>query len=221
MAINNYISDTIRYLRNILNNARDWQYININGEKTKPRIISLPTLFSAILVSVYLTFKDDSVIMTDNFTAYMLGCFSLFVGLFTTILIMAFDKFTNLYDLYKKDEDDNSQFDFKTSDDRVKYYQSKNYFNQFTHLTLYNIFIAIVLVVFLILVLLFPGLTKPLSFYFDCTAPISKMEFFKGVLNTLHKFIFLTLLLKFFLLSAFSISSIFTYMKINFERKNP
>lgn len=223
---NNYLSNTLRYLLNILVDAREWQYTNINGDKSKPKRISLPTLIATPIILAYLFYKKDTVIMSDNFISYMLTAFSIFVGIFITILIMAFDKFTNLYDIYKKTADDGEEFEFNSSNDRVKYLQSRNFFFQFTHITLYNTFLAIFLVILLILPLLFQGLSHKLTFYFplnslDDLHKLPRVIILKGCLSILHKFLFLLLTVKSLILTTYSLSSIFTYMKITFERKNP
>jgi hypothetical protein len=84
--------------------------------------------------------------INDNFAEYAIAFLGIFVGLFTSIIISLYDKGKSLYiGINEKNEKEKAQVEIL-----------RNYLVQFTGLTAYFIILALVAVILLLGILLFP-----------------------------------------------------------------
>lgn len=216
MTQSNYVLDLFYYTKELITGAWEWQYKGVSGKGAKPKLFFTRFQVLSLCISVaYLFLTIDKVAFNKDFINYMITSFSIFVGLFVSILIMFFDKLSSL------------KAPGNNVNELIIYRHSRNFFYQFTYLTTYNIFIAILLLVLLIIPLLFDGFNLPLktTWLFVKSNSIfdlrTSLKILKATAYSLHKVCTLYFILDFFFIAIFSISSITKFTITNFERNNP
>jgi hypothetical protein len=216
MTNSNYILDLFHYTKEVVLKGWEWQYKDVNGNGKQPKLFFSSFQKLAIVLSIgFIFYSKDKTAFDDNFINYLITSFSIFIGLFITILVMFFDK----HSILKKPTNNENE--------QVIYNQSRNFFCQFTYLTSYNIFIAVLLVSLLVLPLLFKGFNVPISKLFQhfCSEFNKKephiLDALKLLIYALHKSLVIYFILDFLSLTVFSISSFTKHSITNFERNNP
>lgn len=216
MPSSNYLLDLFHYSLEVILKSWEWQYKDINNKGNPPKFYF--TLFQKIAIALgigFVFYSRNKTAFDNNFINYLITSFSIFIGLFVSILIMFFDK---LSVLKKPDNNEN---------EKAIYNQNRNFFYQFTYLTTYNIFIAVLLIALLILPLLFEGFSLPLLDFYEhiCFLIYNKESYFLNTLKlfiyALHKFLVIYFILDFLVLTIYSISSFTKHSITSFERNNP
>jgi low affinity Fe/Cu permease len=169
----------------------------------------LLSLIISIITVLYIIPKGFS----DNFAGYIISFLGIFIGLFTSIVISMIDKSKPLL---IADENANQI-------DKGKLMILKNYLVQFTGLTAYAILLALVIIILLCLVLLSDSLKVDTNQYHlvKKTDEITLKEvvcFIKLCLIALHRFFVIYLLCNFFIITAFSITSYFSYVLSEYKK---
>ena len=196
------------YFMRLLKDGHRWQYTDIAGNGNKPKFYFTSIQWLLILVSAIGTpfllkgFNKD-------FISYIMTALSIFIGLFLTLILTAFDKFHDRNDIQRPTHED--QRYLKTR---------KNFFKQFTSLTAY----AIVLSLFCIVLLGVISLTDPtfsdsiLNYPLASPSKDNIMRCFRVFSKTVFNIIIMYFLLNFLLLVLYAVTSMHAYMKIEFDK---
>lgn len=194
------------YVKRLIADGHRWQYTDISDYINKPRFYFTPVQWTLIFVSIIFTpflFKG----FNQQFVSYVLAALSIFVGLFLTLILTAFEKFKTL------------QVTGFTHEEQRYYKTRKNFFKQFTSLTAYAIIISLLCIVLLGIISLVDPLLNDSILNHPYATPnketISKflIVFFKTVYNT----IIMYFLLDFLVLVLYAVTSIHSYMSTEFD----
>ena len=202
----------IKYpLTKLIKEGQKWQYTDIKGNTKKPKYLfsGLQFILLFIAVTVAIISKKE---LNKDFVGYVLAALSIFVGLFLTLLLTIFDKFGKI----KFSEPNLSEVR------KVHLIMTKNFFRQFSALTAYSIFIAIVCIVLLSLTLVSDFST---AYIFDYQfVVISEVElkhilnFFYLSLIIVYRIVTLYLLLDFILLILYALSNLFAFINQEYDK---
>jgi len=122
-------------LKPLIISAQEWQYININGVKKKPKFYFSNIQWVLIIGSCLMLLKLKKGI-SDNIIGYIIAAFSISVSLFMSLLVSIFDKFENTkFETAGKTEEEI---------DRLK--QKKNFFKRFISITSYLVVLSILII---------------------------------------------------------------------------
>ena len=122
-------------------------------------------------------------------------------GLFLALIVIVYDKFKEIV------------FDAETDDNKIKQLKSWNYLRQFNALTLYAIFIALIVILILIGSLLY-GHSIDLSEISIATS-LNKVDFglsIKVIITILLRISTIYFLFDFFILTVYAVSSLFQFI---------
>ena len=122
-------------------------------------------------------------------------------GLFLALIVIVYDKFKEIV------------FDAETDDNKIKQLKSWNYLRQFNALTLYAIFIALIVILILIGSLLY-GHSIDLSEISIATS-FNKIDFclsIKVIITILLRIFTIYFLFDFFILTVYAVSSLFQFI---------
>lgn len=122
-------------------------------------------------------------------------------GLFLALIVIVYDKFKEIV------------FDAETDDNKIKQLKSWNYLRQFNALTLYAIFIALIVILILIGSLLY-GRSIDLSEVSIATS-LNKIDFclsIKVIIIILLRISTIYFLFDFFILTVYAVSSLFQFV---------
>ena len=122
-------------------------------------------------------------------------------GLFLALIVIVYDKFKEIV------------FDAKTDDNKIKQLKSWNYLRQFNALTLYAIFIALIVILILIGSLLY-GHNIDLS-EISIASSLNKVDFglsIKVIITILLRISTIYFLFDFFILTVYAVSSLFQFI---------
>jgi hypothetical protein len=199
------------FVSRVLREGRRLQRKNILGEQTtryRYTHSEIICFLSAIGLAILLPAG-----INDNFAEYAIAFLGIFVGLFTSIIIALFDKGKTLYE----------GFDDKTNIEKTRIDIIRNYLVQFTGLTAYSIVLALISVVLLLGILLFPGARANLrSYHFvHSLAAINlatTITFVRLTAVILFRVTLLCLLLNFFSVTLFSLSSYFSFLQSEYKQ---
>lgn len=197
---------------NLIKEGHKWQYTDLSGYGKKPKIYFSYTqifFFTVSCVGVYFLSNGFS----KDFIGYTMAALAVFIGLFISITLNAFDKFQNI-DFKKILENDN---------EKVLQKLSKNFFRQFTALTCYGVIIAIICIILLSLSLLCDIFSTDITNYsfVDSWHSINIQNFgtFAGLsLLVIYRILILYFLLDFIYLVAVSLGKLFEYISFEFEK---
>lgn len=146
------------------------------------------------------------------FAGYTISFLGIFIGLFTSVIITMFDKKDTFFKDYKG-ADQIEKSDIK---------KIKNYFLQFTGLTSYSIFIALLIVLLLTINLLNEELKlNPFEYHFVSVDEINYLSviiFFKIFFTVCYRFLVAYLLLIFFAITIYSITSYFSFLFSEYKK---
>lgn len=181
---------------------------DINGKSiTKKRFTQTQKLSAVISAAlVYLIPKGFS----EDFAGYTISFLGIFIGLFTSIVINLYDKGQTLI----------SESSEVTHDAKVRQIQVLNYIKQFNGLTAYSILKAIILIVLLMGSMLISDFETDLSSLriADQTGWEEIKLAIHAVFLVAHRFIVFYLLLTFFTITLFAVSSYFAYLAGEFKK---
>lgn len=152
---------------------------------------------------------------SDNFAGYIISFLSIFIGLFTSIVLAIHDRSKTLFEGYED----------KPKTVKYQLIKIRNYLVQFTGLTAYSILLALIVIVLLAVVLTSDFFQMDIwDFRLPC--PYSGIWTLLGKLGVLlviivHRLFTVYFLLLIFLLTIYSTTSYFTYIKTEFDEIKP
>jgi hypothetical protein len=201
------------YLSKLISDGHKWQYTDINGKVEKPRYYFSSIQWIIIIVSLISSYFLPKG-FNNNFIGYIIASLSIFIGLFLTLILTIFDKFQKI-NFSKKEI---------SEIERVSLIQTKNFFKQFTALTSYSILISLCCIGLLSLSLLSEFFnTNPAEyrFIYDISEIAwSNILTFIYILSILfYRLLVFYFLFDFILILVFSLSSIYNYISLEYERK--
>lgn len=200
-------ASTREYIRRLLRDGQKWQYTDIWENEKKPVLYFTQIQWAIIcitLISIPLLKKG----FPTGFIDYVMTALSIFVGLFLTLILTAFDKFKALPKITKPT--------YKEQD----YLKTrKNFFKQFTALTSYAIVISL-LCIFLL------GIVSLSSFFNDslfnhpfATPNLDNaLRFLYLLTTTIYNGLIIYFLLDFLILVLYAVTSIHAFMQVEFDK---
>jgi hypothetical protein len=199
------------FLGKILQEGRRLQKVNIAGKQTTTHRWSHTQLISFGLAIALCLLLPTGI--NDNFAEYAIAFLGIFVGLFTSVLISLYEKGQQLYVNFKE----------KSNLEKARINLLRNYLVQFTGLTAYSIILALLAVALLLGILLFPGQRLNIWTY----RPITSWQTFnwRTVGNFIRlmgtvgfRFVVFSLLLNFFAVTLFALSSYFSFLLSEYKK---
>lgn len=124
-----------KILQPLIKGGQQWQFININGDESKPKFYFSDIQWFLIVVSILAIFKLQKGLSKDM-VGYIISAFSISVSLFMSLLVSIFDKFENTELLPKS----------KTEDEIIRLIQKKNFFKRFISITSYLVVLSIFII---------------------------------------------------------------------------
>lgn len=202
------------YIVKIVTEGNRLQKHNINGKSLTNKSFTTMQVVSLIIASVSLKLLPTG--FSDNFAGYIISFLGIFIGLFTSIIISMMDKSKSMFEKY----------DDKNALEKTQTRQLRNYLVQFTGLTSYSIFLAIILIILLSLVLLHNGFKSDIwnNDFVKHKEEInltSVFLFFKRMILIVHRFFIVYYLLNFFIITIFSITSYFSFLLTEYNKLKP
>lgn len=195
------------YFKRLITEGHEWQYTDIAGNINKPKFYFTRIQWIILTVAVFGTpFLLKG--FNKEFVSYTLTALSIFVGLFLTLILSAFDKFKSL----------NIE---RPSYEEQRYIKTRSsFFKQFIALTAY----AIILSLLSILLLGIVSLVDPFFCDSILNHPISNrstesvFRFLKVLFKTVYNGTIVYFLLDFFVLVIYAVTSIHSYMRVELDK---
>jgi hypothetical protein len=194
----------------VLQEGHRLQKVNIAGQVTTKRPFTQTQIICFFFSMVLFILLPRGI--NDNFAEYAIAFLGIFVGLFTSIIISLYDKGKSLYiGINEKNSEEKAQVDIL-----------RNYLVQFTGLTAYSIILALVAVILLLGILLFPERRVNVWSYYLVSSfseinSITVFNFFKVVGVSLFRIGIFNILLNFFAVTLFSLSSYFSFLHAEYK----
>ncbi|AFL98169.1 hypothetical protein ACQ1Q1_08295 [Ornithobacterium rhinotracheale] len=202
------------YIGRLISDGQKWQNMNINGKEVKPICYFSKIQFILIFISISMVFFVTKNGFNKDFIGYIIASLSIFIGLFLTLVLTIFDKFQKI----------NFEQINLSDKDKIILIQRKNFFKQFTALTSYSILLS-TLCIFLLSLSLLMDILKVNIYNFKIIKSIEDINcknFLNGVglfFIVVYRISVLYFLLDFFLMILYVLSSIYTYITLEFDRK--
>ena len=196
----------IYYLFRLIRDGHEWQYKNLNGRGERPRFYFSFLQFIAILISILFVIKEPYG-LSSNATDYILGCLSIMVALFLSLILVVFDK--------------SKRFVTEEESPETKLH-SWNFIYQFNALTSYAILLSVLVIVLIIIGLIF-NIECDLSAY--SFLPCSQWDietitiFGKCTAIILWRISIVYFLIDFFIICLYAVCSIYQYIRLDFLRR--
>lgn len=198
---------TREYIKRLLKDGQKWQYTDIWEREEKPRFYFTKTQYIIIAISILTTLYLNKG-FPESFVNYVMTTLSIFVGLFLTLILSAFDKFKAL-----------PKIERPTYDEQDYLKTRKNFFKQFTSLTAYAIVLSLLCIVLL-------GIVSLSSSFNDCllnypyAAPTKEnvLRLLKVLLKSIYNGVIIYFLLDFLIIVFYAVTSIHAYMQVEFNK---
>lgn len=209
------------FIGKVVSEGNRLQKVDINGQITTKKYFTQTQkvgVFFSIIVVVLLR-KGFS----ENFAGFVISFLSIYIGLFTSIVINLFDKSKGIIVSIKEEE---AKIVNGTADLILlaKLKKGRNYLIQFTGLSAYAILLATLVVILLLMVLLFPNLAIDIYGYkfvnWRNLTIESILTFLAQLVIVLHRYFILYLLFNFFVITIYSISSYFNFISSEYKLDN-
>ena len=196
------------YLKKLIKNGHYWQYTDVLNNGKKPKMFFLPLQWIIIAASILIAifFIDDG--FSNEFVGYTNAVLAILTGLYLSVIVNLFAKF------------DKEKLIKKMSKQKLTVMQKnnliarKNYFIQFTSLTMYSILIALFCLVMLSLSLLFESFDTRVSI--DTLKENWQIVQYSCLLKLLviifYRIILLYFLINLVYLSSYIVSSVYSYI---------
>lgn len=194
------VSNILYYGLKLIFEGQKWQYQNVTCTNKAPKLYFTSLQWIAILLALLFVLKNQSG-LSSNTIDYLLSSLSIMTGLFLALIVIVYDKFKEIV------------FDAETDDNKIKQLKSWNYLRQFNTLTLYAIFIALIVILILIGSLLY-GHSIDLSEISIATS-LNKVDFglsIKVIITILLRISTIYFLFDFFILTVYAVSSLFQFI---------
>lgn len=205
------------YIKRLVIQGQRWQYLSIteefNDKPSKP-----PKLYFTGLQIVFIICSGAQVIFfekgfTPTFAGYLITGLAIFIGIYISLIIMLFDKFSKL----------DYTVNGKTWTEKTNLLKKKNFFLQFSSLTSYSILLAI-----LIIILLTPSFLGEDERAITCLALVKEFalmfedhnlfntELLLKTIAVVTRGLVVYFLLDFVMILVYAISSMYSYMSREF-----
>lgn len=197
----------IYYLFRLIKDGHEWQYKNLNGTGDKPRFYFSFLQFVAIFISILFVVKEPCG-LSSTATDYILGCLSIMVALFLSLILVVFDKSKQIL----------------PEESSVTKLHSWNFFYQFNALTSYAILLSVLVIVLIIIGLIF-NIKYDLSVY--SFLPYSQWNgesittFGKCSAIVLMRTSIVYFLIDFFIICLYAVCSIYQFIRLDFLKRKP
>lgn len=201
------------YFFNLIREAHKWQYTNTNGIGKKPKFYF--SNVQVVLIIIAIVFSSRIMKFNNDFTGYIMATLSVFVGLFTNLIITMFDKFSNI--------------DYKTEqlskEEKYQLVKQKNFFIQFITLTTYSIIISLICIILVSFSLISEFCDKNLlefEFIFNYEEALKVkpiLLFLENSIIFIYRIITIYFLLDFILILIYAISNLYNYISVEVNKK--
>ncbi|MFC1223013.1 hypothetical protein ACFE6N_04340 [Pedobacter sp. BG31] len=145
----------------------------------------------------------------DRFIGYAIAAFSIFIGLFASLIITVYDRFLVMPKLTGNE----------TDQIKLEHLKVSNFIRQFTFVTGKNLLIATVIILVMSMLFVFPSNMKTNIFEYRFVQTISKASFeeykcfFKLGLIFILRILVIYLIIDFFVLLLYSLGALFSFLK--------
>lgn len=207
------LKNLTRYIKNIKNRAIKYESLDANGDNINRKQIVLKRVviwtLALILLSSGLTGISDRLI---NFTGCIL---SIFIGLFITALLFAFDK------IGIKHEKEDQKISPKAVN-ILKDTQEYNFAKQFIYILGYNVILCTFVLILILFCVCFDSLMSfnLLDYEFTYISITSIWIFIQGIIVICIRFFIFYYLIHIFYYTLYAISSLINMMTIKRNRQN-
>lgn len=200
MKINAFISFLIK-------EGHYWQYTDFLGKEKKPKFFFNIAQWSIIVISFLFVYSLPKG-LNNEFIDYTITAFSIFVGLFLTLILSVYDKFQRI------------DFTIKYNEiEKIELIKVKNFFKQFTAITTYCILISVLSIILLMLITLYDFFDIDISQYsWTSISKDSLICFFKLFLLCFVRGVVCYFILDFMLLSLYAVSSMFRFINKEYDK---
>ncbi len=201
------LDNLLYYVINLIDEGHKWQYQNATNSNKAPLLYFTPLQFIAILLSFFFVISAPSGI-SHNTIDTLLSSLSIMTGFFLALVVFIYDKYMML------------NHDAQTDNEKIDECKNQNYLLQFNALTSYAIFISLIVTSILIGILLF-GSEINLSNYTFVSSWL-EIDFkltIKLSIVVIIRVLLIYFLLDFFILSLYSVCSLFQFLNINMKKE--
>lgn len=200
------------FVRSVLAEGNRLQRHDIDGKPTtKYKYTNLRVIAFCLSVVVVIILPKG---YPENFAGFVIGFLGIFIGLFATAVISSFDRRETIL---RRDLD----ADQASEDARLELI--KNHLIQFTGLTSYSILLASILVILLAMVLIHEVFRINIYDY-QMVSSLNQAGI-KEILNIIkvsflvaHRYFITYLLIQFFIITIYSLTSYFSYLQSEYRR---
>ena len=202
------------FIRSVITEGNRLQRVDINGQILTSSRFTQTQLISGFLALIYVFVSKAG--FSESFAGYVISFLSIFIGLFSSIVISLFDKSFDLKERYLN-QNAKAANNAEDPSEIVQIKKARNYLKQFTGLTSYAIYKAICIISLLLLTLLTEFFNNDISSY-KIIRSISDITFKSGIifLNCaavyLYRFLVIYLLINFFVITLYAVTSYFSYI---------
>ncbi len=201
------------YLSILIKDGHLWQRKGLNGYEKKFCLFFSPIQLVILVLSLLC-----SILMYDgfdkDFVSYTVTSLSIFVGLFFSIIISVFDKFS----------ENTPDSKTHTERERIISIQRKLFAKQFTALISYAILLSLICIVFLSISFFTKYFNYDVKEYYNLiiienirNTEIIKL-LFRLLMTIIYRSIVIYFLLDFLLIVTYGLSSIYSFIKLEYDK---
>jgi len=196
----------IFYIYRLIKDGHEWQYKNLNGIGKKPTLYFSFLQIIAIFIGIaFIVYKPEG--FYRDATDSILGCLSIMVALFLSLILVVFDKSKNI-----------------KSVENVEELHSMNFFYQFFTLVSYAVLLSVLVIVLILINIVFNLEINLLNYNFIDLSLWNKetiTTFFKCSLIICIRFSIVYFLVDFFIICLYAICSIYQFVRLGFMKSKP
>lgn len=203
------LDNLLYYILNLILEGHKWQYQNATCTNKPPRLYFTTLQWAALgLALVFIITKPSG--LNNDIVDYLLSSLSIMTGFFLALVVVVYEKHIGM------------ELNATTENERINEYKSWNYLRQFNALTSYAILISVIVIAILIGSLLF-GHETHLSDYSLASnmRDIDWRQTIQVAIVVLVRFLLIYFLLDFFILTVYAITSLFQFMNVKMNEKQP
>lgn len=203
------LDNLLYYILNLIVAGHKWQYQNATCTNHAPRLYFTGLQWVALgLALVFVIIKPAG--LNNDIVDYLLSSLSILTGFFIALVVVVYEKQSGV------------TFNASTREEQVKEYKMWHYLRQFSALTSYAILISIIVISILIGFLLF-GHETHFSDY-NLASNIKDVDWLLTIRLSFIvsvRFLLIYFLLDFFILTIYAISSLFQFINLKMDEKQP
>lgn len=203
------LENLLYYILNLIVEGHKWQYQNATCTNKPPRFYFTALQWVALgLALMFIITKPSG--LNNEIVDFLLSSLSIMTGFFLALVVVVYEKHMGM------------EFHANDEDGRVKEYKLWNYLRQFSVLTSYAILISIVVITILIGSLLF-GHETHFSDYTLATSikDVDLLLTIRLIVIVIVRFLLIYFLLDFFILTVYAITSLFQFVNVKMNDKQP